>query len=111
MALAPFFYSRKGGTGLQAFTTWCSLAGKEDPRPIVPSCSSMAQHGQLRMNRRAALVLDSSEALLGGLVRVGELSAERLVSELASGEAEILVPSFEVALGKSENWPSPKAWL
>jgi activator of 2-hydroxyglutaryl-CoA dehydratase len=56
-------------------------------------------------------VLDSSEALLGGLVRVGELSAERLVSELASGEAEILVPSFEVALGKSENWPSPKAWL
>jgi hypothetical protein len=64
-----------------------------------------------RTNRRAALVLDSSEALLGGLVRVGELPAERLVSEPASGEAEILVPSSEAASGELENWPSPKAWL
>jgi hypothetical protein len=56
-------------------------------------------------------VLDSSEALLGGLVRVGELPAERLVSEPASGEAEILVPSSEAASGELENWPSPKAWL
>jgi hypothetical protein len=42
--LAPPFYSHKGGIGLHTCATWCSLAWKEDPRPVASSCSSMAQY-------------------------------------------------------------------